>query len=374
MNRRRAPAAALVAVLCGAGLAHAVNVQQACTVQPCFSGVVAACGSCFPTTAAGFCKSPCQPTWGGLDTITCLGQAGDSFWLTNVQSLNVKCGLPPIPNASAAGGAASPDAISSGLGATVGATVATPPVVAPAAPQTTIITGGNSGSLSAGAPPADATGASTSAAAEGQAQGAAVAAAANAEAAAQKAAEARAAAAAARAGVVDGTGSGSLTPGGNGAGATTAAGAVGTGGTAVAEGGTVSSAVASFSCAVNVRGLNLNTTSSCVMSITASNACTQPCATQFQTMSPECRNAMVQDSFYGKTWQGIFTACRVSYDMAGPAVKNAAASLSSSPAVTSAATATDLVGAVPPDQAAVSTMVLSSLPLIVAALAAAALL
>lgn len=91
--------------------------------------------------------------------------------LQNVQSLNVKCGLPPIPNASAAGGAASPDAISSGLGATVGATVATPPVVAPAAPQTTIITGGNSGSLSAGAPPADATGASTSAAAEGQAQG-----------------------------------------------------------------------------------------------------------------------------------------------------------------------------------------------------------
>lgn len=58
MNRRRAPAAALVAVLCGAGLAHAVNVQQACTVQPCFSGVVAACGSCFPTTAAGVRTSP----------------------------------------------------------------------------------------------------------------------------------------------------------------------------------------------------------------------------------------------------------------------------------------------------------------------------
>ena len=61
---------------------------------------------------------------------------------------------------------------------------------------------------------------------------------------------------------------------------------------------------------------------------------------------------MVQDSFYGKTWQGIFTACQLRYDVNGPAVKNTVRASS-----TSAVSSADIVSAMPPGQAARSTMV-----------------
>jgi len=32
----------------------------------------------------------------------CLGNAGNTYWLQNMEQLNVKCGFPPIPNAAGA--------------------------------------------------------------------------------------------------------------------------------------------------------------------------------------------------------------------------------------------------------------------------------
>lgn len=88
------------------------------------------------------------------------------------------------------------------------------------------------------------------------------------------------------------------------------------------------------------------------------------CALQF---APACRNTMAQDTFYGKTWQGVFTACRVSYSVSGPVVADTAANIAGGPTVATAATSVTatnagsdpLLAAVSPsaDQAAPSSAV-----------------
>ncbi len=46
---------------------------------------------------------------------------------------------------------------------------------------------------------------------------------------------------------------------------------------------------------------------------------------------------MAQDSFYGMTWQGVFTACKITYKVDGPVAANTAANIAGGPTVTTAA-------------------------------------
>lgn len=55
------------------------------------------------------------------------------------------------------------------------------------------------------------------------------------------------------------------------------------------------------------------------LSLTSPTARVTPLACVVQFAEP-CRNLMAADSFYGKTWAGLFKTCNVAYDPNGQKV------------------------------------------------------